>query len=163
KSRPSTPPELGYLVKRCLAKDPKQRLQTARDLLRHLQWISQGGDQTGVTVAGAVRARKRNRLLWAVTSAVLLLTVVMAPSAYRLFGGTSELGEVRFVIANMPGTNIGSGATPPAVSPDGRWIVAGRTTGSNGGVWVLQLGSVYPKLILEGITAFSLYWSPDSH
>ena len=62
KLRPETPPALDYAVRRCLAKDPKQRFRTARDLTKHLQWIGEGGDRTGVPVADATGARKRNRL-----------------------------------------------------------------------------------------------------
>ena len=47
KLRPETPPALDYAVRRCLAKDPKQRFRTARDLTKHLQWIGEGGDRTG--------------------------------------------------------------------------------------------------------------------
>ena len=161
KLQPATPPALGYLVERCLAKDPKQRVQTARDLLKHLQWISEGGGQEEMPVTAA-RARKQNRLLWAAAVVVVLLTAGLGPLAYRYFGGTPATGEVRFVISSMTGTATGGSATPVAVSPDGRWIVAGRTTGSNSGLWVLPIGSVNPKLILEGNTAFSLFWSPDS-
>ena len=34
------PPALDFLVKRCLAKDPEQRLQTATDLVWKLRWIA---------------------------------------------------------------------------------------------------------------------------
>jgi serine/threonine protein kinase len=36
---PMAPPALERVVKRCLAKDPEQRWQTARDLLHELEWM----------------------------------------------------------------------------------------------------------------------------
>jgi eukaryotic-like serine/threonine-protein kinase len=39
--QPLTPPTLDRVVKTCLAKDPDDRWQTARDLSRELQWIGQ--------------------------------------------------------------------------------------------------------------------------
>ncbi len=40
---PMTPPALDRAVKRCLAKDPDERWQTAHDLRVELQWILEGG------------------------------------------------------------------------------------------------------------------------
>ena len=41
--QPMTPPALDRVVKKCLAKDPDERWQTAGDLCRELKWIAEGG------------------------------------------------------------------------------------------------------------------------
>ena len=43
KIQPLTPPALERVVKRCLAKDPEDRWQTARDLTSELKWIAEAG------------------------------------------------------------------------------------------------------------------------
>jgi serine/threonine protein kinase len=59
KSKPGTPPALDYLVRRCLAKDPEQRLQTATDLVAELEWIAGGTTEgTSTTASGAKPARR---------------------------------------------------------------------------------------------------------
>src|SRR5262249_11515910 len=50
KQQPEIPPALDFLVKRCLEKDPEDRLQTAWDLLSHLNWIMEGGTEAGMSV-----------------------------------------------------------------------------------------------------------------
>src|SRR5271169_4804807 len=42
--QPMTPPALERVVKTCLAKDPDDRWQTARDLTRELKWASESSD-----------------------------------------------------------------------------------------------------------------------
>src|ERR1700682_3207156 len=49
--QPMTPPALERTVKRCLAKEPDDRWQTARDLEVQLKWIAEGGSQIGLGVA----------------------------------------------------------------------------------------------------------------
>ena len=43
------PAALDHLIRRCLAKDPNDRWQTARDLVLELRWIREGAAQTGTT------------------------------------------------------------------------------------------------------------------
>ena len=43
--QPMTPPALDRAVKTCLAKEPDERWQTARDLCRELRWIAGSGSQ----------------------------------------------------------------------------------------------------------------------
>src|SRR5437016_7875848 len=45
--KPLTPPALDRAIRRCLAKDPEDRWQTARDLLLELKWIAETGSQAG--------------------------------------------------------------------------------------------------------------------
>src|SRR6202022_541875 len=43
--QPMTPPALDRVVKRCLAKEPDERCQSAKDLTDELKWIAEGGSQ----------------------------------------------------------------------------------------------------------------------
>src|SRR6202040_1546184 len=45
--KPMTPPALDHAIRRCLAKDPEERWQMARDLMLELKWIAEPGSQTG--------------------------------------------------------------------------------------------------------------------
>ena len=47
--QPMTPPALDRAIRRCLAKDPEDRWQTARDLELELKWIAEAGSQTGAS------------------------------------------------------------------------------------------------------------------
>ena len=38
--KPMSPPALEHVVKRCLAKDPEERWQSARDVAHELEWIT---------------------------------------------------------------------------------------------------------------------------
>ena len=55
--QPLTPRALDRVVKKCLAKAPEERWQTARDLFDELKWISEMGSQSGVAVAVATGVR----------------------------------------------------------------------------------------------------------
>ena len=52
---------LDYTVRRCLAKDPDDRWQSARDVMLQLQWIAEGGPDSGSFAAA--RARRARQLL----------------------------------------------------------------------------------------------------
>ena len=160
--RAETPPALDYAVRRCLAKDPKQRFRTARDLTKHLQWISEGGDRTGVPVADAIGTRKRNRLFVAAAAALVLLTTSLAPLAYRYFEAGVEAVEARYIITSMADTAAAAGGSPVTVSPDGRWITGARLQSTSGGIYALPMGDVTPKVLLDGHIAWAFFWAPDS-
>src|ERR1700731_389397 len=46
--QPMTPPALDRVVKRCLAKEPDERWQSANDLTNELKWIAESGSRAGV-------------------------------------------------------------------------------------------------------------------
>src|SRR6266852_4643325 len=43
--QPMTPPALDRLMKKCLAKEPEERCQSAKDLTDELKWMAEGGSQ----------------------------------------------------------------------------------------------------------------------
>jgi Tol biopolymer transport system component len=153
--QPLAPPALDYLINRCLAKDPKKRLQTAWDLLSQLQWIAEGGSQVGVPAVFAAKRKKQERLIWIGMAVAALLVIAMAPATYHYLKGATEQEGARFVLTNM---GNGQGA-PPSISPDGRWVF--RSTGALGLVSV-HLASVMPQVIAKDNTETQPFWSPDS-
>src|SRR6202158_1507560 len=73
--KPMTPLALDHAIRRCLAKDPEERWQTARDLGLELKWIAEAGLEAGVSAPVAARSRTRERLAWA-TAALLALAAI---------------------------------------------------------------------------------------
>lgn len=154
--QPMVPAALDHLAARCLEKDPGQRLQTARDLARQLQWVAEGGSQVGIPVPVASRRRTHARGIAAALAAGLVLAAILTPAAWRSFRNEAVREAVRFTLPPF-GTNSNA---PISVSPDGRWI-AGTPGGTNGLV-AYELDSVTPQLILGDYIVFQPFWSPDS-
>ena len=121
KAQPMAPPALDYVVKRCLTKDPRQRLQTAWDLMGQLEWIAEGGTQVGLPAPVAAHRKKQDRMLWTAVSAASLLALGLAVAAFSSFRAAPEPEQVRFVVSNM-----GAGPVPLSISPNGRWITNSR-------------------------------------
>jgi Tol biopolymer transport system component len=157
--QPMTPPALDYIVKRCLEKEPKQRLQTAWDLLSQLQWIAEGGSQIGVPAQVVTRTKKRNRVVWISLGVAVLLILAMVPATYRYLKGSPEPEDVRFIVANM-GNSAVNGGPPASVSTDGRWIV--RSPGGTNGLNAVFLSSVTQQFLLKDFIVTQPFWSPDS-
>ncbi|HET7219427.1 MAG TPA: serine/threonine-protein kinase, partial [Vicinamibacterales bacterium] len=135
--QPLSPPSLDRIVSACLAKDLDERYQSARDLLRDLQWAA-----AATTAESGVARRPRARtegLAWIVAGVALLALVASSVVAMRhLREAPAEADAIQFTIAPpenatfaaLPGA--GTGLAPQiAVSPDGRQLVfVGR--GRNG-------------------------------
>ena len=62
--QPLTPQALDRVIGTCLAKDPDERWQSARDVLRELQWIAETGLQVSGAAPRATTVRTRERLAW---------------------------------------------------------------------------------------------------
>jgi hypothetical protein len=124
--QPVTPPALDRVVKRCLAKEPEKRWQTASDLCEELKWIAEGGSQAGPLTAapkefGTTQAvfMSRTILPWFAAAALGIIAVGASFIAYRatrpvdhpLMRFTDDLGvDVSFNEQEGPSV---------AISPDG--------------------------------------------
>src|SRR5258707_1603289 len=65
--QPLTPPTLDRVVRECLAKDPDERWQSAKDLSSELSWIAESGGHTAGTSPLAAGKRTREVLAWLVS------------------------------------------------------------------------------------------------
>jgi hypothetical protein len=68
--QPLTPASLERAIKRCLAKDPDDRWQSARDLRAELEWIATGGGPTSETAIAQAKVSATRRVLpWLIAAA----------------------------------------------------------------------------------------------
>ena len=157
--QPLTPPGLDRLVERCLAKDPEDRWQSARDLAHELEWIARAGSQAGVPAPVAARRRSRERILAGV--AAVSTVGMLALAAVLVLRRPAAPEVMRFEI--RPPTAI-QYQDAPRISPDGRVLAYSGTdsTGTNR-VWLRPLAgtAAQPLAGTEGIVQRP-FWSPDS-
>jgi eukaryotic-like serine/threonine-protein kinase len=77
--QPMTPHAFDHVVKKCLAKEPEKRWQTASDVCDELKWIAEGGSQVALTPVAAARGiRTLGRRELILSSGASLLGAVVA-------------------------------------------------------------------------------------
>ena len=91
--QPLTPPALERVVKKCLAKDPDERWQSASDLASELQWITTAS-QSGSTATVPVKPGQRAYVPWVV--AALAVVVAVAAAAWSVGRWTAAKPRPKF-------------------------------------------------------------------
>jgi eukaryotic-like serine/threonine-protein kinase len=156
------PPAFDHLVERCLAKQPDDRWQTARDVKLELDWIMSGGSRD-LRPAAPLRSRRRG-VVWTAAAAIVAAAVVAGLAAFGRLGGAADLEVTRFTITPPEGTviNASENRTRLALSPDGRKIAFVGQTNGRLQIWVRSLDSLDAKVVPGTDDATSPFWSPDS-
>jgi Tol biopolymer transport system component len=158
--KPMTPSVLDHAVKKCLAKLPDDRWQSASDLASELKWIGESDGQAAGTALLRNATKGREKIAWLIASALAILLVVTtirrvarAP-ALAIF---SEIGPPANSRFNY------EGVLPCVISPDGR-ILAFRATDANGTtmLWVRPLESAGARPLPGTEGATDPFWSADS-
>jgi eukaryotic-like serine/threonine-protein kinase len=159
--KPMTPPALDHAIRRCLAKDPEDRWQSARDLALELEWIitnsSRGGAVPGTS---DLRRNARERLAWGTILAVLLAVVVWSLLENRF--------QPRVVRAFLPAPEgatfdfVGDSSGPPVVSSDGTRIAFCAHINEVSSIWVQSLDTGAARKLDGTEKASAPFWSPDA-
>ena len=162
--QPMTPPALDRAVKKCLAKDPEERWQTARDVCDELKWIAEDGSQITLapTAAGkGIRARWQGALLWGVTS--LLLAAITGLAIWNLKPSPPQ-PVTRTVINLPPGQQLAGLENGPAValSPDGTHLAYVAGQGGMRQLYLRAMDSLQASPISGTEGAVTPFFSPDS-
>jgi serine/threonine protein kinase/Tol biopolymer transport system component len=155
------PQSLDYLAERCLAKNPDERWQTARDLKAAIDWLADGRDPERV---GLTQLRSRRAMRAVGWSAVALLIVGLALLGAILLKPKPPAEITRFAVEFPPGTTVAGARaeTRMAVSPDGRHLAIIATTEGTERLWVHSFDSLKPRFLAGTEGASSPFWSPDS-
>jgi Tol biopolymer transport system component len=153
--QPLTPPALERLVKRCLAKHPDQRWDSAHDVGDELRWIAQTSGTNGLAAA-PVPSRGRWRTFVAAGLAVIGAGTV-GWLGWTLRGRAVKVptsSTVRFTVPNVD-------VVPAAWSPDGRHLALVMREGGRTQLAVRTLDAVAPRVLPNTDGAALPFWSPD--
>jgi Tol biopolymer transport system component len=130
-----TPPAIRRLLRRCLERDPQERLHDIADARLEIEEAITAPDWASTEQAGQPEPTFRDRV-WAAWPAVLAAVVVgalLATTVWKLseVRSTAPGPSMRLALNLPPGVAIIAGDYPVlALSPDGRWLVFAATDGA---------------------------------
>jgi len=150
--QPLTPPAFEYIVTACLAKNPKDRFQTAHDVALQLKWVA----QSGTTAVRPTEKKGNNRelLAWLTAGGLALLLIASA----LFLRGSKGTEQTTYFSAPLP-----FAARDAAVSPNGHTvaIVGHREAERNNVLWIYEPGSQESTSLANTEGASFPFWSPD--
>ena len=162
---PRVPAPLDHVVSRCLAKDPDERWQTARDVLHELRWASEDRSAREPAIDRAPRRGGMiQRAAWPIAALSLITATIIG--TVHWFEAQPVERAVRFEVLPPKGAAFSTG-TPGArmaISPDGTMLAFGAATGGSGTnqIWVRRLNALNATLLAGTDGADTMFWSPDS-
>ncbi len=166
---PMTPAGLDYIAKTCLGKDPDDRWQTARDLLRELKRVEAGGATPAESAATIV---PQHLALWQrpvpAAMAVLLLVAVTGFAVWSLMRPPPAAPAVltQFVVNPPPDGPLRQSVSQSdlAISPDGTRVVYSSgavAAGAGRHLFVRPLAEFDARLLRGTEGAANPFFSPD--
>ncbi|MCZ6778564.1 MAG: protein kinase [Acidobacteria bacterium] len=161
--QPLTPPALDRVVQRCLAKDPDDRWQSAKDLGSELKWVAEAGSQAGVAAPLSVRRRVRSRIAWSLVALLAAVSVFVSIAYYREV--STEVRTLRTTVLAPDGAifaRYGDRAGPVEISPDGRHLAFVAALDGPNMVWIRSLDALEARPLAGTEGAYWPFWSPDS-
>jgi len=157
---PTTPLAVGRLLRRCLTKDPKQRLRDIGEARIALEKISEASEEeAALTVIDPGGARRR--FWFGVGAGVAAAAVIVLALVYGLWPQARELHVRRFRLdTNVPTSPVKT----LSISPDGEKVAFIE----EGKLKVWDLSQLQPRviegagsLVAGGEDSAGPFWSPD--
>jgi eukaryotic-like serine/threonine-protein kinase len=154
---PVTPPELDHLVRRCLAKDPDARWQSAADLRDELRWIAERP-----AAAAPARIAKRRQFFgrWLLIGLAATVIAAAGVGAGRLLWPATTR---QWTGERLGGPEMALG---PRISPDGHTLAFQAMLGGTTQVAVMKPGSGNWQVLTHHTDAGwvnEISWSADGN
>jgi Tol biopolymer transport system component len=162
-----TPRAVVKLLKRCLEKDPRQRLRDIGEARIVLENIERGVamDEPAPLVEAAPAATGRAWLPWVIAALALVAAIASFALSRRGTGpvATPALTQLSLLLpANSSLALRGQNPAPPAISPDGRRVVFGISSGGSATLYVRSLDQPEAAELPGTEGAAYPFWSPDN-
>jgi serine/threonine protein kinase/Tol biopolymer transport system component len=162
-AQPLTPVSLERIVRKCIAKDPDDRWQSASDLATELAWLAESGSLAETQrQPEALSSRWRE---WALGAAAVGFALTALWFAFAYFR-RPENPETSIRASLLPPGNasfLGSlTSSGHAISPDGtRLVFSAQPGGGRAVLWVRSLDSLSAQALAGTDYATLPFWSPD--
>ena len=154
--QPLAIPALDRIVRTCLAKDPDERWQSAKDLCDELKWIA--AESTKARDAIVAPLRRRAYAAW-LLAAVAVIAAAIAGSLFASRDAAPEPRLTRLDVNTPPSTDEKPSF---ALSPDGRQLVFVATSNGVATLWLRPLDQADAQPLADTEGASYPFWAPDS-
>ena len=164
---PAAPPALDHVIRKCLAKNPDERWQSAADIKHELDWIAQSSSDSSAAFAAVGKTSPRKGALsYAIVAAGIIAALAVGAGAtyFALGGRATSQPVIRAAITpftNVTLVTLGDEAGAPAISPDGKELVFVGVADVKQMLFVrsMETGNVKPLPGTEG--GKFPFWSSD--
>jgi serine/threonine-protein kinase len=161
--QPMTPPALDRVVKKCLAKEPEKRWQSASDVCDELKWIAEESPPGAFPAAVPFTSHGRNWFGAALWLGAALAACIVVCFAVWILKPVAAPPVTRTVIALPPDQQFASADQPlVAISPDGKELAYIADLGGIPQLFVRAMDGLEARVIPGTYGAFSPSFSPDS-
>jgi eukaryotic-like serine/threonine-protein kinase len=158
--KPLTPPALDHAIRNCLAKNPDERWQTAKDLSLELNWIAVSGPEGLANPPEPLHPRRTTILLWGALS--LLLAAATGTAAWTMRPQPPPQPVSRTVITLPPGQHLTSlNERVLALSQDGTQLAYVALQGEKQQIYLRSMDNPQPRAIPGTEGGTSPFFSPD--
>jgi hypothetical protein len=158
-----TPPALDHIIRKCLAKTPDDRWQSAADIKHEFDWISQSSaDGSAALTAPSKKAARGNMLALALAALLLLAAFVLG--SYLISSRQGSGPVVRATLVPPPDVTLltlGDDAGAPAISHDGSNMVFVGLLETRQMLFVRPLNAATAKPLHGTDGGKFPFWSPD--
>lgn len=160
KLTPSAPPQLQWIIRKCLAKDPDERYHSMKDVALDLRELAKDLE-SGSTAAYTAAVRSPGRWWMAAAAGIVLLLLIAAIvlTARRGIPGATATAP-RLEIQRL--TSFGN-VVDAAISPDGKYVSYVIADQGRQALWLQQIGTSQAIEIrpAEQIAYWGHRFSPD--
>ena len=161
---PTTPPALDHVVRKCLAKDPEDRWQSAADLRSEIKWIADGSS-SALGAPAVSRRRARVGLTGAVVAFALGALRSRARPLRVVLPQARARGSPARLVLGSPSSGRPAGrvrGASLAFSPDGSRLAYSAEQGGTTRLYIRSLGRLEAAPVRDSDGATSAFFSPDS-
>ena len=164
-ANPELPADLARIVRRCLAKDPDRRYQTAADLRNELEDLKQDTASGAVTNAGVVVVRRKVPPVAIVGGIAAVAAAIAAAMFINRHEGAAPAAAAGFSIDRLQRLTTSGSAYIAAISPDGRYVVHAKIEAEGPGLWMRQTAATSDVRIVApaDVRIDGLAFTPDAN
>jgi eukaryotic-like serine/threonine-protein kinase len=154
--KPMTPRGLEHIIRKCLAKEPEKRWQSAGDIASELQWVGGSHQQAGSEAPAAPAGKKTSWLPWALSA---LLAAGLLAALMGMFRN-QPAKQTEYFSAPFPFS-----AHSMAIAPNGHTVAVAsdNEAGTKSVLWLYELGSREARSLPDTDGASFPFWSADGN